>query len=1440
MDNVKLFINGQQVDFSSDPKILYTYQTTDVTNPTVVKNSFSKTLTIEGTPNNNDIFGHYWNIERYILNGGKGGAYYNSSKKAPFELFVGSDLYEEGYVKLNNIQRKDGELKYSVTLYGGLGDFFYNLATSENGDSRKLSDLTYMSNGGENEFDFTVNINTVKEAWDALSNNTSGKWQYINFMPAYNGKPDDFDADKVVMNLSGTSLSQTYNADDKKNYKTKNGITIGTLPQEMTEWDIRDLRSYLQRPCIRMKEIINACCNPDNNGGYTVNLDPDFFSDDNPYWSNTWLSLSMTPNLEYSNEQQILEDDNIFTLTTTGETNGLMYQDIGFELGEINGNVNNITVQAKIKLDSLNALYHSSSYVWFWNWNGDSYHTGFWCLGSLFCQLVAVNGETVVGASDVFNLTTPVRHNGSLWYGHNGHYPESTGYDSNGLRKMGNGSQYIPYMDKQIYNVLGDFYSDGFRREGENNAYPFTFTIKNIGTNVTGLKMVYYWGATADKVKKCGSSSAMFDNDPNTNANYSNGWITYTMGWHTLTEVDRHNLDITYHNLTSVIGASLGRTGTKITKKLLLNTESSPCDYLLSYCKMFGLHFTKDIGSKTINILTRKSFYERENIVDLEQYIDRSQQIEILPIMFKSKWYQFIQEKDETDVSKKYLTAKGVEYGSKVLDTGYEFNAEKIDLLEDNCIKAGIEVLEKSKWYTAYNNDSSLRPWMNVGLKYTLWNGDDEYEMNAGIGSSGDIIPINEGQGMKYYDVYPKLQFHDSDNAPTDGNNCLVFFSGFKDITSGRTNPLTYILSDDNVYQTAYNEGTPCWLFTKYEVVDNRRLCWKLDKLPVFERYLTSTNSGTISKSLDFGSAQELYVPNYSLTDDTNIYHNFWRTYLSDLFDVNTRQMTCYVKIDTNPGIDWLKRFYWFDNSIWTINKISDWNPASEETTKCEFIKVQDIDNYTSVTQGKPNTIELSADRYNVSDTGGTVTLYVSGLTAGVTWRLSMSGDASVSFSGYSTTATTITGTGNGSVRVIFGENYDNSLKGQMFRVIRNDNAVDASIYVSQGYEGEKSFVATPEDLIIPASGGSYIIDFTWTNQGDSYVDFVDYNEGSDCLQFTADTDTYKYENKAVLTFGPNTGDTVLHNYCTFKLRDDHSVYSSIGLDQLPESYSFSGEGQTQVLATVYSSGATFEEVPYWVDMVNNGDGSFNIVAETNTGDAPRSGVTTIELYGNKATFVVNQNIIGAFNVTRTDGSGNVLVTGGTIQLKVTSTTAWTGTSNVNWATLSSSSASTSSTITATFGNNTGETRDATFTFTNASGEVITYTQTQAGKDGSQSMVDPEILVFDATGGTSAVTVSIPNVWRIVAYSPWLSFSASSGASPTTINITASPQSSQEERQGVVVFYDTVSTKSYLVTVIQGGAQGEILAVSPSRLRFPASGGTILLTIISNTDWTIA
>ena len=125
----RLYIGSYKVELDTEPSILYNYAVTDYSNPTAVRNGFSKTVTIKGSPNNNKIFGMYWNVERRVGSGGQnGGVDYNASKKAPFKLFVGSELYEEGYVRLDKINRINNEITYDCTLFSGLGDYFYNLA----------------------------------------------------------------------------------------------------------------------------------------------------------------------------------------------------------------------------------------------------------------------------------------------------------------------------------------------------------------------------------------------------------------------------------------------------------------------------------------------------------------------------------------------------------------------------------------------------------------------------------------------------------------------------------------------------------------------------------------------------------------------------------------------------------------------------------------------------------------------------------------------------------------------------------------------------------------------------------------------------------------------------------------------------------------------------------------------------------------------------------------------------------------------------------------------------------------------------------------------------------------------------------------------------------------------------------------------------------------
>ena len=250
-NDIELYINGQLVEFMETPDILWTYQSTDYTNPTAVKNGYTKTLTINGTPANNRIFNSISKLNRTQYLGG-GDNYFNASQRTPFQLFRNGELIEDGYMKLDNIIKDGYKVVYQITLYGGLSQFFYNLTYSETGETnekRSLSELTFLD-GDDKGLSFSITKETVKDAWDNIG---SGKWGVFNFAPCYDGLPEDFDADHIILNKKGLDCQLRFAFGDKintdkfpetinGNYKGNGGFYYGELTKELTAWETRVLR----------------------------------------------------------------------------------------------------------------------------------------------------------------------------------------------------------------------------------------------------------------------------------------------------------------------------------------------------------------------------------------------------------------------------------------------------------------------------------------------------------------------------------------------------------------------------------------------------------------------------------------------------------------------------------------------------------------------------------------------------------------------------------------------------------------------------------------------------------------------------------------------------------------------------------------------------------------------------------------------------------------------------------------------------------------------------------------------------------------------------------------------------------------------------------------------------------------------------------------------
>lgn len=1525
INNLQLFIGDTEVEFSSIPEILYNYKETDLTNPTAVLNSFSKTITLEGTPTNNQLFGHYWSVERSQDTSFDGsGVYFNASKKVPFVLYCNSVIYEQGYVKLDDVILKGKDIIYTITLYGGLGDFFYCLKTTDDGNEKKLSDLDYGV-----DLDFTINKDTVMSAWFSLYygkdeswkdewENIWGdlwgaldfivyneKWDVINFMPAYNGKPDDFDTNKVLINTSNTLIFGEKTSSGKT-YTAKNNFVIGELPDEMTEWEVRDLRSYLQRPCIRMKKIVEACCKPENNGGYNVDLDKTFFNEENPYWEKTWLSLPMIQSLEYKNESQIIEDSKLLTGGFIEESNyqSYMYQDLYFGIGNFPEQTpSTITVKGTLNLKDFNRYsnYPYTSYILF----GDETYTtnkkGFACFGSLFVQLLAFNNDTVVGASQAYNLTSPIRAGGKLFYGNNSRYEED--------------HKFKPYMNQTIYDSFGWNYQGFWCKENNTTPYEFSFTMRNINSPITSLRLCYFWGCSKDKRDRLGISG-FFGADyyvKNHGTNYNGK----------LAQMENLYFESTDSTIKAVMGESIGRTGTQVTKDLLLNTEASPCDYLLSYCKMFGLHFRKDILEKKIYIETRDTFYQRNEIIDLTEDIDKSRDITIKPISFDTKWYEFKQEMDETDFQHRYFSSKGVNYGSKVLNTGYEFIADKKNLLDKNVIKSGIEGLEKSKYFTTLGVlDDTQRPWFQ-GMPYQLYNGNEVLDTNAQNYLGNTIFALNEGSGMKYYDLFPKLQFHDNDNGTTDGNNVLVFLSGFENVKTERILPLQYILSDDTPFQTILNEGSPCWLFTKdsYVTINGKteHLAYQLENIPRFCRYYIDDKNGTTVKhSLDFGTPQELYTPNYSITDEVNIYHNYWRTYIEDLYNVDTRILTCYVDLKGKPSHELLRKFYWFDNAIWRLNKIVDWNVAKNETTKMEFVKVHDMENYIVIPSQPNSSINLTSSSYNIPKGGGEVTLNIvtsAKTDDGNTWRILNPQNGNTNSENNFVLLSRNSGIGNSNVGVTVSSNNRSEGRAIYLTAVNGDGAT-SNLTLYQGYNNETYFNVEPDNFIIGGETSKQDITFKWINQNYNVVDNYIDNGDIDVVGVT-----YGDKNNATINFNPNKDYWVKSESVTFTSGE---YEDTIGIDQLPTLLEFDKNGtQIYTLSFKYNK-PNFTDLPYWINILKVDDYEYKVMAKPNYYKQIQENTFKVNGVEMKVKQEEGEGVGGVQESTINPSSLYFDVDGGSQFLMINSQKSWTIEAD-NWISLSQKKGNGYAIVTVKVNRNeevsrlsimrvicedktinvtvtqTGAITNPTFYLNPSSATIgkeggiikVTFTYTDRdyvtidggetsvsdiewmGWDGFVNVRVPEnktistkiyeivfttslgdyiftitqdagdsyisvsnlSLLFDNEGGTLKNVLNSNTEWSITYNADWFTVTPSTGNGNADLNITVNSNEVKTDRSSIVTA-TTIDGKKASFTINQRKFVPR-LSVTPSSITFNSEGGTAKLLISSNTDWNI-
>lgn len=912
---ISLYIADQLVDLDDQSFILFNYQMDDLSNPTIVKNSFSQQITLKGTANNNRIFGHYFKTDRRISNtGGDTGTDFNASQKTPFTIYDEmGHILESGYIKLDSISRQRADIQYKVTLYGGLGSFFYALSYDENGNKRNLASLDYLGTSNpETELNFTITAQAVQDAWARLRQDTSVSpmWDVINFAPAYNGIPDgNFSPDKALVDPTEVGLLDTITEGEGAEavtYTTKSGYCLVNLAEAQDEWAVKDLRSYLQRPVFSMKAFWNAICNPANNGGFEVDASvvQDYLTFGN--YSALWKTLPMISSI--GSIQQESGDLSLTMSSTATSGNAIGRYDISGSVPSGTKVTANLSCKIRFNMPSGANSYTELSNIATHRYGRNTQSK----YNVIFVQAVAYGSDdSVVGGSKIKAVIPWGGRVTSAVAAACGYVPawsaDYEGLSVSTFNKVSAGVFEIPQelgftieaQDVACYKILVSVYS-GFQQvsEGGGSGGGTTTHTTYSGDGSTSTPVLY---------------------------------VDYTTDF---TSLSTFIIQGASGNSISYTSSESLRSGATITKSMLLSSSHTPAEYMLSFCKIFGLYFTYDNDTRKVTILRRNDLYQDETI-DLEKRVDLSKGVTIQPLVFQAKWYDFILEGVGGAFYDEYLNVEGVPYGIQRVNTGFDFNAESVNLMESVVFKNACTILARSKYFNYIFQGQVFKPspFLDKGNTFTLWSADGD-TLDTDIScppDSASVTYYNDNPNYKGYDIDSarKLELRNAENKPIDGSDILVFLEGWN-------NYPYFKVTDDVPAMDVVNDGVPCWLLGAGDGA----------YIPIFQRYVYG-NIHLIEHSLDFGVPKEMDIPGVSIAEGCTIYERGWKRYISDRYDVNTKVMTCRVGFAGIPVTqELLRKFYWYDNSLWVLNKIKNYSLTTFDPVECEFVQVQDKSNY--------------------------------------------------------------------------------------------------------------------------------------------------------------------------------------------------------------------------------------------------------------------------------------------------------------------------------------------------------------------------------------------------------------------------------------------------------------------------------------------------------------
>jgi hypothetical protein len=157
MISTEIYIEEQKIDLLKDISTEFTYAIDDVSEFGSRNTSYSKTISIPGTANNNLIFGYIFELNNANVTYDalpNVGYNYNVTKQANCKIFIDKVQIFKGTLRILEIVIDKETIEYQCSVFGELGGFINQLG------NKRLEDLDFSA------YNHTYSVANISASWD--------------------------------------------------------------------------------------------------------------------------------------------------------------------------------------------------------------------------------------------------------------------------------------------------------------------------------------------------------------------------------------------------------------------------------------------------------------------------------------------------------------------------------------------------------------------------------------------------------------------------------------------------------------------------------------------------------------------------------------------------------------------------------------------------------------------------------------------------------------------------------------------------------------------------------------------------------------------------------------------------------------------------------------------------------------------------------------------------------------------------------------------------------------------------------------------------------------------------------------------------------------------------------------------------------------------------